>query len=194
MNTNSNGGADAPKKLNKQLYENSELKELFAADGGSDESRVRGFFNPLDPNMAILHEKPHHRVLLLCKMQGATNREIAEQSGFTEAWLSQLFRQPWAQRLLAEMMHEAGIDETRELLKEAQADSVRKLIEVRDDPTTPKSVVRATCVDLLEQYSGKPTQRMQVEQVKHLTPEDVAELDKEIEQSEVELNRLTGKL
>ena len=66
------------------------------------------------------------------------------------------------------MMHEAGLDEVRALLKEAQVDSVRTLVALRDDPKVPASVRRSTCVDLLEQYSGKPTQRVVVDSAKPL--------------------------
>ena len=180
--------------FNRQLYKNSGLAELFAADGGTDDSRARGFFNPRDPNLAIIHEKPEHRLLLLCKLQGASNREIAAQSGYTEPWISQLFRQPWAQRTMSEMMHEAGLDEVRALLKDAQADSVRTLVALRDDPKVPASVRRSTCVDLLEQYSGKPTQRVVVDSAKPLSSDDLADLDKQIEQASAEVNRLVGHL
>ncbi len=192
--TLTSNGASPPVPFNRQLYKNSGLAELFAADGGTDDSRARGFFNPRDPNLAIIHEKPEHRLLLLCKLQGASNREIAAQSGYTEPWISQLFRQPWAQRLLSEMMHEAGLDEVRALLKEAQVDSVRTLVALRDDPKVPASVRRSTCVDLLEQYSGKPTQRVVVDSAKPLSSDDLADLDKQIEQASAEVNRLVGHL
>ena len=83
------------KPFNKQLYENSGLKELFAEKEGG--TTANPLFNAREPNLAIMHEKPEHRLLLWMKAQGASNREIAYQSGYTEAWLSQLFRQPWAQ-------------------------------------------------------------------------------------------------
>lgn len=174
-------------KVNKQLYQNSGLKELFA-DNPPD---GHAFFNSKEPNLAIQHEKPEHRMLLWMKCQGASNREISQQSGYTEAWLSQLFRQPWAQARLVQMMTDAGQDVVHTLLETAAPDSVLKLIEVRDDPKTPKSVVRAACVDLLEQYMGKPKQRVDVH---HDEPrsQDVAEIDQQIEQLEKEENRLRG--
>src|ERR1035438_3683488 len=84
-------------KVNRQLYANSGLSELFA--DSEPTAPAEGFFNQKDPNLAILHEKPQHRLLLLLKMSGRTNTEIAKESGYTGPWLSQLFRQPWATAL-----------------------------------------------------------------------------------------------
>ena len=181
--------------FNKQLYKNSGLAELFAADGGDDDSRARGFFNPRNPNLAIIHEKPEHRLLLLCKLQGASNREIAAQSGYTEPWISQLFRQPWAQRLLSEMMHEAGLDEVRALLKEAQVElraNARRSAQRSKSSGERSNARRAS--NLLEQYSGKPTQRVVVNSAKPLSSDDLANLNKQIEQASAEVNRLVGHL
>ena len=154
-----------------------------------------GFFNSRDPNLAILHEKPEHRLLLWMKAQGASNREIAHQSGYTEPWISQLMRQPWAQKTLVGMMTDAGMDITTKLLESACPDSVLKLIELRDDATIQQNhpgVTRSVCVDLIQQYLGKPKQ--QVDFMQTAAPRDVEELDKEIAVQEQEINRLLGKV
>ena len=173
-------------KENKQLYENSGLSQLFA-----NAPKNSGLFNAREPNLAILHEKPEHRLLLWMKAQGASNRQIAQESGYTEPWLSQLFRQPWAQERLVEMMRDAGMDVVQGLLKAAAPDSVLKLIELRDAPATPPAVVRATCVDLIENYLGKPTQRVEV-QANNTTKMDIREIDAELASLEKEQNRLLG--
>lgn len=183
------------KPLNKQLYENSGLKELFAATSGEADAvpvKHTAFFNRRDPNLAIMHEKPEHRLLIMLKAQGASNREIAQQTGYTEPWISQLMRQPWAQQLLSDLITQSGLDEVTQLLKGACADSVKKLIEVRDSPTSPPAVVRATCVDLIQQYLGKPRERVQVTTTAGLAAGDIAELDRKINENEQEISRLTG--
>ncbi|MDE2103773.1 MAG: hypothetical protein KGL39_41430 [Patescibacteria group bacterium] len=175
-------------KINKQLYKNSSLAALFADNPPEGD----GLFNPREPNLAILHEKPEHRVLLWMKAQGASNREISQQSGYTEPWLSQLFRQPWAQARLVEIMKEAGMDVTQQLLKSACPDSVARLIELRDSPATPEATVRNCCVDLIQFYLGKPKQQVEVTEHKQIA--DVGELDAEIARLEQEENRLKGVL
>lgn len=183
------------KPFNKQLYENSGLKDLFASlTKDEKEPCITGFFNPREPNLAILHEKPEHRVFIMMKARGWSNREIANATGYTDAWISQLMRQPWAQRTLAEEIARAGRDEIATLLEGSAADSIRRLIDVRDDPETPPAVVSATCERLLDRFLGKPRQQVDVVQKKMADVDDINELDKQIEAVDKELNRLTGKI
>lgn len=187
-----------PKQPNKQLYENSGLGALFAASplgpvAEGQKANGQGLFNARTPNLAILHEKPEHRLLLWAKAQGASNREISQQSGYTEPWLSQLFRQPWAQTILVEMMTAAGMDVVQQTLKAAAPDSVFKLIELRDDPDTPAAVQAKVCDSLLDRYLGKPNQRVEVQQTTQLSNDSIAELDKQIEKLTIEENRLAGR-
>lgn len=179
------------KPLNKQLYENSGLKELFDKSCGEGGDPLALFFNGKDPNLAILHEKPEHRLLLYMKAQGASNKEIAEQSGYTQPWLSQLFRQPWAQQRLIEIMNQCGKDRVTTLIASAAEDSVLTLIELRDDPESPAAVRRSAAENLLDRYLGKPKQQVDVVQ-KGTSAEDVQEIDRELELLTAEENRLKG--
>lgn len=180
--------------VNTQLFENSQLKALFDDSVERGETRVdpsAAFFNQKDPNLAILHEKPEHRLVIFMKAKGASNREIAAASGFTEPWVSQILRQPWARARLAEEINKAGRSEIQTVLEGAAVDSVYKLIEIRDDKDSPASVKRAACVDLLDRFLGKPQQRVEVTQ-DPLASKDVKELDREAENLAREINRLQG--
>jgi len=177
--------------MNRQLYENSGLKELFegtpSAGGGS-----APLFNAREPNLAILHEKGEHRLLLWLKAKGASNREIARESGYTEPWLSQLFRQPWAQAQLVEMLREAGADEVGAIIKGAAADSVFTLIELRDDSDMPGAVRKGAADSLLDRYLGKPHQSVEVRSEAKAI-ESVDDLNKELAELEQEEKRLLGR-
>ena len=174
--------------MNKQLYENSGLAALFDDQEGAvvKESQRPGvlgaFFNQREPNLAILHEKPEHRLLLYMKAQGLSNRRIAEESGYTEAWMSQLFRQPWAQARLLEILNETGVSEVTGLLRSAAADSVVTLIRLRDDEGINPSVRRASADSLLDRYLGKATQPIA----------DVTDKDKLKEMSDADLERIAA--
>lgn len=182
-------------EFNKQLYVNSGVKEAFDALTAEDSTArpVKDFFNQRDPNLGVMHEKPEHRVLLMMKARGWSNREIAVASGYSEPWISQLMRQPWAVRTLAEEITNAGRDEIQTLLEGSAADSIRKLIELRDHPDTPATVVRATCENLLDRFLGKPRQQVDVVQKKDTSIETITELDQQIAAAETEINRLQGK-
>lgn len=174
---------------NGQLYQGGALQSLFEDQPKSKEA----FFNQKEPNLGILHEKPEHRYMLWMKAQGASNREIAHQTGYTEPWLSQLFRQPWAQERLAEMLRESGkstLDQTLMYVQSEVLNSLQKLVEVRDDPETPKPTVRNCCVDIIEQFLGKPKQKTEVTLNKDVNIEDV---DEQIKVLEAEEKRLRGE-
>ena len=180
-------------EFNKQLFQNSPLRGLFEED---DLSKVeaRPFFNGRDPNLAILHEKPEHRVLLMLKARGLSNREIAMESGYTEAWISQLMRQPWATALLSELITSSGVDVLETLIKSEAVPSFRKLVEVRDMELNPKTagVIANSCVAILERHLGKPQQHVKVESSNRTTLTSVHEVDAKIAELEAETNRLLG--
>ena len=178
-------------KPNSQLYQGSALQELFS----QVEPLEDGLFNAKEPNLQVKHEKPEHRYLLWMKAQGASNREIAEQSGYTEPWLSQVFRQPWAQAMLVQMLKESGksvLDQTLMIIQGEVINSLQKLVEVRDDPDSPKAVQRACCVDIIEQFLGKPKQKVEVAQGG--SSDSVEELDKRLAELEKQEQQLRGNL
>lgn len=180
-------------KFNKQLFENSGLDDLFRAEQERDADPLGVLFNEKTPNLAILHEKPEHRLLLWMKAQGSSNKEIAENSGYTMSWLSQLFRQPWAQTRLLEMMNAAGADRVTTLIKSAAEDSVMTLIELRDDPKVSDATRRSAADSLLDRYLGKPAQSVTVTQTTNPATESLDELNSRIDALTQEENRLLGR-
>jgi hypothetical protein len=144
-------------EVNTQLFENSPLKEMFEGV----EERGTDFFNAKDPNLAIMHERPEHRSILWAKARGHSNREIAGLTGYTEPWISQILRQPWARRYLADEIDRAGKDQLTGLIESAAKDSIWKLIELRDDPEAPKNVVANVSEYLVDRYLGKPKQSVE---------------------------------
>jgi hypothetical protein len=178
-------------KFNKQLFENSGLAGLFEETKAASPSET--FFNARLPNLAVMHEKPEHRLLLLLKLRGMTNREIAETSGYTEPWLSQVFRQPWAVRTMAQISAESGAASIKGLLESECVPSIMRLVELRDAPTTPPAVVKSACDSLIEKFLGKPAQQVTITQdTRQVDSESVAELDREIENLKAEERTLMG--
>lgn len=179
------------KAVNRQLYENSKLAALFEEQGPIDPAE--GFFNQLEPNLAILHEKPHHRLILLLKLRGLTNNEIAEQSGFTVSWVSQIVRQPWAVATMAKLSAEAGAASIHGLLESEAVPSIMKLVELRDNADTPSAVVRSACDSLLDRFLGKPAQHVDVVEHKAgMDAESVQQLDAELTRLHAEEQQLMG--
>ena len=178
--------------VNKQLYENNPLKELMA-DDETVQSTPSTFFNSLDPNLACQHERPEHRLMLMMKIRGASNRELAEATGYTESWVSQIVRQPWAKKFMAETLHQAGSDGVSEMLKGAALDSVLTLIELRDDTESPKAVRRQSAVDLLDRHFGKPLQRVESTSDVLMDVTSVSAIDNELAELDRQEKTLLGR-
>jgi transcriptional regulator with XRE-family HTH domain len=183
--------SSGPYAGNKQGYRNSELSgSQCEADYKESEDAL---FNSKDPNLVIRHEKPEHRIVIFLKAQGKSNREIAARTGMTEAWVSQILRQPWARARLLTEIREAGRDGVNELLKGAVADSILKVIEIRDTAEKESDQLSAA-KDILDRFLGKPTQRVESHNTNlNITPKDMSELDREIADIEAEIGRVTGK-
>lgn len=177
-------------KVNTQLYGNSPLAGSSVEE--SSEGRSDALFNGKRSDFAILSEKPEHRLIILLKAQGHSNVEIARLTGYTNPWVGQILRQPWArERLLAEL-NSVGRDSIASLLESAAADSVFKIIDIRDTAEDSGVQLRAS-QDLLDRFLGKATQKVESKsEVKHISG-DVDKMDDELIRLEAEINRLQGK-
>lgn len=167
---------------NKQLYANSSLSgSAVETEMLSSKSRL---FNTRLPNLAIVHEKPEHRIIIYLKTQGRTNREIAAQMGYTEAWISQITRQPWFQVRLLEALDERP-DHIEEFLKAQLEPTILRLVHLRDNAES-ESVQLGATINLLDRFLGKPIQRTEAKLEVTKREERVTDIDAEIKLLEVE--------
>lgn len=177
------------KKVNKQLYENSSLNG--SAVDALAETLTDGLYNARKPNLAIQHEKPEHRLVLLLKLKGFSNREIARQTGFSDAWVSQVTRQPWFQVALVKQLRESQEEIADQIIRVEATNSVFKLVQLRD--TAKSEDVQARCaMDLLNRHLGKPIQRTETTingGIQH-TIARAEDIDEELKEIEAEERRL----
>lgn len=118
------------------------------------------FNNNATPGFVLRKESPSHRVICFLKAQGKTHREIAEMLGITPQTVYYTINQPWARQMIAEEIGKAGRSEVEVLLKGEVAESVRKLIAVRDSVEASPDVQRKAANDILDRFYGKPNQRI----------------------------------
>lgn len=149
-----------------------------------------GFFNRKDPNLAVIHEKPEHRLMIMLKVQGYSHTEIAKFTDYTIAHVSQVLRQPWARERIVQELAKAGREVVMDLLQGAAVDSVFKIIELRDTATDEGVQLRAS-QDLLDRHLGKATQRVESHATVHHMSTTVKEVDAEIARVDAEIARLT---
>lgn len=145
--------------FNKQLFENSELSGSEVEQDYKGTST--GLYNDRQPNLAVLSEKPEHRIVIFLKAQGMSNNEIAKRTGYTYPWVSQLLRQPWARLRLVEEITASGRNAVEEMLKSAAEDSVYTLISERDNANAKPAERISAANSLLDRFLGKPTQKVE---------------------------------
>jgi hypothetical protein len=172
----------------EQLFDNNPLSsDAVTSAEATDPDRLfqASALNP--PNFAILTEKPEHRIIVYLKAQGMSNKEIAERTGYTQSWVCQIARQPWFRLRLVQELKEAGVDAVQTVLKSSALDSVFTLIDIRDDPTTPKAVRSQTCERLLDRYFGKPVQRTETDDKRMPSSPEIAALNNELAEIDQQL-------
>lgn len=183
------GSVSKAAPVNKQLFENSPLSGS-AVEQDYEKSGV-GLFNDRSPNLAVLSEKPEHRIVIFLKAQGMSNNEIARRTGYTYPWVSQILRQPWARKRLVEEITASGRDAVEEMLKSAAEDSVYTLISERDNEAAKPSERIAAANSLLDRFLGKPTQKVE-QTVRTGKLDTLEETERELALLEQEEARIRG--
>jgi hypothetical protein len=178
-----------PVTENKQLWENSPLSKSPIAD--TLRELTDGLYGAKDPNLAILREKPEHRLILLLKVKGFSNREIARQLGFTDAWISQVVRQPWFQVELLKELRKIKGEIVDSIVRVEATNSIFKLIQLRDNARS-EEVQKSSAIHLLDMHLGKPIQRSQSVNINvQDTVVRVEGIDDELKLVEDEIKQLT---
>lgn len=134
-------------------------------------------------------ELPEHRLMVLLKAQGYSNREIAELTNYTPVRVSQVLRQPWARRRIVELITQHGTAGIVKLLEGELANNITTLVEVRDDPNSRGSERIAAANALLDRYLGKPVAKVETTH-RDAPAASVEELKRQLEQLKAEEERL----
>ena len=142
------------------------------------------------PYVTLKKEKPEHRMCAFLKAQGMSNISIGARMKYTPQMVSMIVRQPWAQEIILQTIHDNGGNAVRQLLEGAAEDSVLTLISERDNESAKPSERISASRELLDRYLGKPTQRVETQKLPDAT--SVSELDREIAELEAEQRRLQG--
>jgi predicted XRE-type DNA-binding protein len=186
--------ADSPglveREFNPQTFLNTLLGSEECAEAASDyENDPDRLHNDSRPNLGIKREKPEHRIILWLKAQGKSNKEIAELTGNTQPWVSQILRQPWARQRVLQIIKENGLDEVQSLLQSTTIDSIYTLIEVRDSAQAKPSERTAAANALLDRALGKPVVSVVTDNKHTQVPVEAARLNAELDAINTELKR-----
>lgn len=134
------------------------------------------------PDTTIQTERPIHRMMIYLHAMGASIRDIAKQTGYSYASVSQILRQPWARQRLIQILNECGRDQVKHFLSNEIAPSLEVLREVRDDVSTAPNVRVIAADKILDRALGKATVHVESNSTM-LTgkiPDEVARIDADL--------------
>lgn len=113
-----------------------------------------------EPYYELVKETPEHLVIAYMAASGMSQSEIADRRGKSRITISNLFRQPWFQQRVVDIISEQGSDVVKTLISGAAVDSVLRLIHLRDHAES-ESVQASTSIHLLDRHLGKAPQKVE---------------------------------
>lgn len=177
----------------EQLLENNDLAEHPVMEAAETDPLRLFMSEERPPNFAIINEKAEHRLIVYLKARGMSNREVAQRTGYSEPWVSQIVRQPWFRLRIVQELKEAGLDKVAQILEASAVDSIFTLLEIRDDEKAPRAVRRACADSLLDRWLGKPTVHVKHDGDRVPSTPEITAVDAELQQIEQQLKEQNGK-
>jgi hypothetical protein len=111
------------------------------------------------PTYEVVKETPEHLVIAYMAASGMSQSECATRTGKHRVTMSNLFRQPWFQQRVVDIISEQGSDVVKTLIAGAAVDSVLRLIHLRDHAES-EAVQASTSIHLLDRHLGKAPQKV----------------------------------
>jgi len=141
--------------------------------------------------MDVKRELPEHRIMILLKAQGHSNKEIGDITGYTREHVGHVLRQPWARSRLLDILNDRGGSAVDKVLSGEVLNSIDTLVEVRDsDEAGPQARLSAANA-ILDRALGKPLQRVESKELRVST--SLEEVNQEIARLEAEEAALIGR-
>lgn len=165
-------------------------------EGGSAAESVEAplFGNELH-SVRLKKELVEHRQMVLLKVKGFSDAEIAGMLDYTPVAVRIILRQPHTRKMLLDLLHKEGAFGIDKLLKSAAEDCVLRLIDIVRDEKAKHNDAIAASEALLNRFLGKPTQRIESTNVNVSTSlQNISKTQKELAEVEAELKRLTGRV
>jgi len=91
---------------------------------------TRPFFGTENHTHLVLKtEQPHHRHICYLLAQGYTPTEVAHKTGFTNTTIQYVWKQPWAQELIAQLQADEGRKAVEAALKGGALDAAKCIVK-----------------------------------------------------------------
>lgn len=143
------------------------------------------FYNDYDATQPIKHENIKHRLMIMMALNCSTNKEIADATGYSPGYVSQVLRQPWARARMQEFMRVEG-ENLRELIQREGLRSFRNVVDIANNELVKPEVRLNANKEIIDRFLGKAVQPVTTVAAKpaELTDE---ELDLQIEERKRQL-------
>lgn len=150
----------------------------------------RTFHGERSPNMHRKFEQPWHRQAAHLLAAGKSQKETALICDVDKVSVNQLFRVPWFQEMVVELMEANGQNDLMALFKAELLNSHNTLVELRDNLQVSPTVRANIANTMIERIYGKPTQRVETSSTANIS-DPLAEEQRLREENE-RLRAVTG--
>jgi hypothetical protein len=147
------------------------------------------FMGSRDPKWTLEHERPWHRLAAYFFAMGDSVSNVALKLDKSQPAVHNLLRQQWFQKMVTQLMADAGGKDINKLFKGEQYNNYSTLVQMRDNPSTPAAIKFKCAQDMLDRSMGRATQR--VEMSREVVSDDPVQ---EYERLEQENNRLRNEI
>lgn len=122
---------------------------------------VDALFGNTQAYLKVKKETFQHRLLLWYKLQAFNNRECAKLLGYTEAWVSQITKQPWFQAAFVELAKEQGKDAIQTYLEGEVLPALERTAQLARNGESD-AVRLAANRELLDRFLGKSVAKTEI--------------------------------
>jgi hypothetical protein len=143
------------------------------------------------PNQTLNREQPVHVLMCYMLASGKTPKEVAEATGYAEASVKLIAKQPWFRKRFLRITSEAGKNQVESFLAGETLSSLETLVLIRDSDKAPGATRIAAANSILDRALGKPTQKVETENHNYThKAASGSEIDRQIAAAESELKSL----
>lgn len=176
-----------PPKTSARALEGVNKAEVRASDPGVVAAAESYFTDPdrlhgdRVPDTSVCAERPIHRMMIWMHAQGAAVKDIATHTGYHDATVRNVLKQPWARQRLLQILKETGMDAVKHFLTHEVAPSLEVLREIRDGEIPGKTSDRAGAANsILDRALGKATVHIESSGTIKNVPADLQRLEADI--------------
>ena len=106
--------------------------------------------NTLEAQQELQTEKPEHRIMLYMRAGGLSPRQIANATGYCYASVIDLFRQPWAKKLMVELIEAKGGAIVENYLQVHAIEAAEKIIDIMRDTNVSPAIQQKSAFKLID--------------------------------------------